>query len=253
MSRIFDSHAHYDDPRFDEDRQALLSSLPSKGIVGVITCGTDIVTSQKSLKIAEKYPYIKAACGIYPGEADKIAPGDFASLSEMLKNKNCVAIGEIGLEYHYDDVPRATQLACFEKQLKMAVYLDMPVIVHDREAHEDTMRLLRKYKPKGVLHCYSGSVEMLKEIVKLGMYIGLGGAVTFKNAQKPLEAASFVPLDRLLVETDAPYMSPVPFRGKRCDSSMIAYSAAKIAEARGMEVDALLAATAENARRLFQI
>lgn len=253
MSRIFDTHAHYEDSRFDFDRDALLKGLPLRGVEGVITCGIDIKTSEKALALAETYPYIKAACGIDPQEADKVSPGDFARLSELLKNKNCVAIGEIGLEYHYDDVPRDTQLSVFEKQLKMAKYLHLPVIVHDREAHADTLRLLHKYRPAGVLHCFSGSVEMMEEIVKLGMYIGLGGVVTFKNAKKPLAVASAVPLERLVMETDAPYMAPEPFRGKRCDSSLIPYAAAKIAEVRHMDTDALLAQTAENARRLFQI
>ncbi len=253
MMRIFDSHAHYDDPRFDEDRENLLSTLPSRGVEGIITCGTNVATSEASLAIAEKYPYIKAACGIYPGEALKIAPGDFARLAELLKDENCVALGEIGLEYHYDDVPREIQLDCFEKQLKMAAYTGKPVIIHDREAHDDTLRLLKKYQPRGVLHCYSGSVEMLKEIVKLEMYIGLGGAVTFKNAKKPVEAAKAVPLDLLLLETDAPYMTPVPHRGKRNDSSYIPYAAEVIAEARGLDAETVCAVTAENAKRLFGI
>lgn len=253
MSRIFDTHAHYDDSRFDFDRDELLKSFPVKGIEGVITCGIDIKSSEKALKLAEKYSFIKAACGIDPEEADKINPGDYAVLTEMLKNKNCVAIGEIGLEYHYDDVPRQTQKDCFEKQLKMAKYLDMPVIVHDREAHADILELLKKYKPKGVLHCFSGSVEMMREIVKIGMYIGLGGAVTFKNAKKPLEVAKEVPIEFLLTETDAPYMSPEPFRGKRCDSTLIPYSAQRIAEVRSMRTEDLLSVTADNAHRLFDI
>lgn len=253
MSRIFDTHAHYEDSRFDFDRDELLGGLPARGIEGVVTCGTDVATSQKALALAEKYPYIKAACGIDPQEADKIAPGDFAKLSELLKDKNCVAIGEIGLEYHYDDVPKQVQIDCFEKQLKMAKYLDLPVIVHDREAHGDILALLKKYRPKGVLHCFSGSVEMMEDIVRLGMYIGLGGAVTFKKARKPLEVAAAVPLHRLVMETDAPYMTPEPFRGKRCDSTLITYSAAKIAEVRRMNVDDLLTKTAENAHELFRI
>lgn len=253
MSRIFDTHAHYDDSRFDVDRDELLSSLPDHGIEGVITCGVDVKSSERALKLAEQYPYIKAACGIDPQEADKIAPGDFAALTELLKNKNCVAIGEIGLEYHYRDVPRSVQLDCFEKQLKMAVYLDKPVIVHDREAHADTLTLLTKYKPRGILHCFSGSLEMAEQLIAIGMYIGMGGAVTFKNARKPLEVAASIPIERLVLETDSPYMTPEPFRGRRCDSSLITYSAARIAEARGMRIDDLLSVTADNARRLFRL
>ena len=253
MSRIFDTHAHYDDSRFDFDRDELLSTLPARGVEGVVTCGVDVVSSEKSLALAEKYAYIHAACGIDPQEAGRIKKGDFARLAEMLKNRRCVAIGEIGLEYHHKDVPRETQLSVFEKQLKMAKYLDLPVIVHDREAHADTLSLLQKYCPRGVLHCFSGSVEMMREVVALGMYIGLGGVVTFKNAKKPLQVASEVPLNRLVMETDAPYMSPEPFRGKRCDSTMIPYSAEKIAEVRNIRVDSLLRMTADNAKELFSL
>lgn len=253
MSRIFDTHAHYDDGRFDCDRDELLKSLPLRGVENIITCGIDIASSEKALRLAAEYNFIKAACGIDPQEADKVCPGDFAVLAEMLKNKNCVAIGEIGLEYHYDDVPKDLQKDCFEKQLKMAKYLDMPVIVHDREAHADVLQLLKKYQPKGVLHCFSGSVEMMREIVKLGMYIGLGGAVTFKNAKKPLEVAAAVPIEYLVLETDSPYMSPEPFRGKRCDSSLITYSAQKIADVRSMRIEDLLSVTSCNAHRLFNI
>lgn len=253
MMRIFDSHAHYDDPRFDEDRENLLSTLPSRGVEGIITCGTDIASSEKNLEIAARYPYIKAACGIYPGEALKVKPGDMARLGDLLKDENCVALGEIGLEYHYDDAPREVQLDLFERQLKMAVYIDIPVIIHDREAHDDTLRLLKKYKPRGVLHCYSGSVEMLKELMKLDLYIGLGGAVTFKNARRPVEVAAAVQLDRLLLETDAPYMTPVPYRGRRNDSSYIPYAAQVIAEARGLDAETVCAVTAENAKRLFGV
>ncbi len=254
MSRIFDTHAHYDDSRFDFDRDELLSvSLPARGVEGVVTCGVDIASSEKSIALAEKYPYIYAACGIDPQEAQRVKKGDFAILTEMLKNKRCVAIGEIGLEYHYKDVPRETQLSVFEKQLKMAKYLNLPVIIHDREAHADTLMLLKKYQPRGVLHCFSGSVEMMREIINLGMYIGLGGVVTFKNAKKPLQVAAEVPLNRLVLETDAPYMSPEPFRGKRCDSSMIPYAAKKIAEVRSVRAESLLSMTADNARELFSI
>lgn len=253
MSRIFDTHAHYDDSRFDFDRDQLLSSLPSHGIEGVITCGVDVKSSEKALALAEKYSFIKAACGIDPQEANRIAPGDFAVLTELLKKKNCVAIGEIGLEYHYREVPHSIQIDCFEKQLKMAVYLDLPVIVHDREAHADTLQLLKKYKPRGVLHCFSGSLEMANELISLGMYIGLGGAVTFKNARKPLEVAAGIPIERLVLETDCPYMSPEPYRGTRCDSTLITYSAKKISEIRGMQLDDLLSVTADNAHRLFRI
>ncbi|MDR1628842.1 MAG: TatD family hydrolase [Oscillospiraceae bacterium] len=251
MHNIFDSHAHYDDESFDGDRNEVLAALPEEGICGVVNCGVDIATSKRSLQFAEQYDYIYAACGFHPHESAQITDSDCADLYELLWHKRCVAVGEIGLDYHYDFSPREVQLRLFETQLKIAKELDKCVIVHDREAHEDTLRLLKQYRPKGVLHCYSGSVEMAREILKLDMYIGLGGAVTFKNAKKPLAVAAFVPEDRLLVETDAPYMTPVPFRGQRCDSRHIRYTAQKLAEVRGVETQALLDITHSNARRLF--
>jgi TatD DNase family protein len=171
----------------------------------------------------------------------------------MLSHPKCVAVGEIGLEYHYDFVPKDVQKYVFEKHLELAVKYDMPVIVHDREAHADTMDLLKKYRPKGVLHCYSGSTEMAKEVLKLGMYIGLGGAVTFKNARVPLEVAEKLPLDRLLLETDCPYMSPVPYRGKRNQSTYISFVAEKIAEVKNLTKEEVLASANNNAFTLFNI
>lgn len=169
------------------------------------------------------------------------------------EKKKCVAIGEIGLDYHYDFSPRELQKEIFELQLKLSKELDLPVIVHDREAHEDTMTLLKKYRPKGVVHCFSGSVEIAREVLKLGMYIGLGGAVTFKNAKKPVAVAAETDIDRILLETDCPYMAPVPFRGTRCSSDMIAYSAQTIASVKNMDVQTLVDAATENTKRLFGI
>lgn len=253
MYNIFDSHAHYDDKSFDIDRETVLASLPEAGISGLINCGTDIKSSVQSIKLAEKYPFVYAACGIHPEEADKAEKDGYEKLEKLLSHEKCVAVGEIGLDYHYGDIPRETQLEVFEKQLAIAVKLGMPVIIHDREAHADTLELLKKYKPKGVMHCFSGSAEMMHEIVKLGMYIGLGGAVTFKNAVKPIAVAEQVPSDRLLVETDCPYMSPVPMRGKRNNSSFIAYTAEKIAEIRNTSAQEILNITARNAENLFKI
>lgn len=253
MENIFDTHAHYDDEAFDADRDVLLQSLPGKGIINVIDCGCDIKSSEKALELSEKYDFIFAAVGIHPHEAEDADENALEEVRRLSKHEKAVAIGEIGLDYHYDFSPREVQKEFFEKQIILANELQMPIIVHDREAHEDTLELLRKYKPKGVLHCFSGSVESAKEIVSLGMYIGLGGAVTFKNARKPLEVAEWLPLDRLLLETDAPYMTPVPFRGKRNDSSLIPYAALKIAEVKGIDAQAVVDAANENARRLFGI
>ncbi|MBR5233520.1 MAG: TatD family hydrolase [Clostridia bacterium] len=253
MNNIFDSHAHYNDEQFDIDRDSLLASLPEAGIVGIINCGTDTASSFASLEMAEKYPFVYAACGYHPESALEFYEAGLVDIEKMLSHPKCVAVGEIGLEYHYDFVPKDVQKYVFEKHLELAVKYNMPVIVHDREAHADTMDLLKKYKPKGVLHCYSGSTEMAKEVLKLGMYIGLGGAVTFKNAVKPVEVAEMIPLDRLLLETDCPYMAPVPMRGKRNNSEYISYIAEKIAMIREIEPDDLLSITAENTKRLFGI
>ena len=250
---IFDSHAHYDDAAFDEDRSALLDELPSKGVVCVVNCASDMKSSLTSLELAHKYGCIYAACGVHPHEAQGADENFITALRELLKDEKCVAIGEIGLDYHYDFSPREKQIEVFEKQLALAKETDMPVIVHDREAHEDTYNLLKKYRTKGVVHCFSGSAESAKEIVKLGMYIGLGGAVTFKNAKKPCEVAACVPGDRLLIETDCPYMTPVPHRGTRNDSSYIPLTAQKLAEIRGTTAQEIIDMTRENAKRLFSI
>ncbi len=253
MENIFDTHAHYDDDAFDSDRDVLLSSLESRGVKYVIDCGCDVKSSEKAIALSEKYGFIYAAVGIHPHEAEDSNESSLHEIAKLTEHEKVVAIGEIGLDYHYDFSPRDVQKEYFEKQIILANELDMPIIVHDREAHEDTMQLLRKYKPKGVLHCFSGSVETAKEVISLGMYIGLGGAVTFKNAKKPLEVAKYLPLDRLLLETDAPYMTPVPYRGKRNDSTLIPYAALTIAEVKGIEPQQVVDAACENAKRLFNI
>lgn len=250
-SGIFDAHAHYDDERFNEDRAQVLSFIKENGVCGVIDCGCDFKSSLAAIDLAEKYDYIYAAIGVHPSEAEQASDDDFERLKKLYAHEKVVAVGEIGLDYHYDFSSKERQLEVFEQQLILANELDLPVIVHDREAHEDTLILLKKYKPKGVVHCFSGSIETAKQVIDLGMYIGLGGAVTFKNAKKPVEVAKYVPSDRLLLETDCPYMTPVPFRGKRCDSSLIPYSAAVIARVRGDDVQALIDTCRENAIRLF--
>lgn len=258
IDNIFDSHAHYDDEQFDGDREELLRSLPSKGVCAVINCASDLKSSATSAELSEKYPFFWCACGVHPHEAEKeLKTADINEIEKRIVNfaekKKCVAIGEIGIDYHYDFSPRELQKELFELQLKLSKELDLPVIVHDREAHEDTMTLLKKYRPKGVVHCFSGSVEMAREVLKLGMYIGLGGAVTFKNAKKPVAVAAATDIDRILLETDCPYMAPVPFRGTRCSSDMIAYSAQTIASVKNMDVQTLVDAATENTKWLFGI
>ncbi len=250
---IFDSHAHYDDEQFDIDRNELLVSFKEKGISGVVCCGVNIETSEFAVELSHKFDFVYSAVGFHPLDNDEYNDGDLDKIKALALDKKCVAIGEIGLDYHYEKESRENQLILLEKQIELAKELDLPVIIHDRESHEDTMNILKKYKPKGVVHCFSGSVEMAKEVVKLGMYIGLGGAVTFKNAVKPCEVAKFVPEDKLLIETDAPYMTPVPFRGKRCTSLHIPYTAEKIAELRGVTAQEILDLTDKNARILFDI
>ncbi|WP_444660208.1 TatD family hydrolase [Caproiciproducens sp. R2] len=254
LKPIFDSHAHYDDAAFDDDRDVVLSGLPGRGICNVINCGADLDSSLASIQLAADYPYLYAAAGIHP-ECVKDAPENYPEqLEELLHRDKVVAVGEIGLDYHFEDnAPRDVQKAAFETQILLAEKHRLPIIVHDRDAHGDTMEILRKHKPSGVVHCFSGSVEMAMECVRLGMYIGLGGAVTFKNARVPVEVAAAVPLERMLMETDCPYMAPVPFRGKRNDSTLIAYTAARIAEIRGITAEELLTVTRRNAETLFHI
>lgn len=261
MRLIFDTHAHYDDPAFDEDRAALLENLPNLGICNVVNVGAELKGCYDSVALAEQYDYIYAAVGIHPGCIREDLPSDYLQqLETLLAHPKVVALGEIGLDYHYDDnAPKEVQKQVFEAQLQLAKKHDVPVIIHDREAHGDTMELLRKYQPKGIVHCFSGSVEMAREVISLGMMIGLGGAVTFKNAKHPVAVAASIPLTSLVLETDAPYMTPVPFRGKRCDSSLIRYTAEKIAQSRSLDVepqitaDEILQIAKENAARLYGI
>ena len=250
---IFDTHAHYDDEKFNEDREDLLKSLPSKGVVNIINCGCDLASSLKSIEFSEEYDYFYSAVGVHPSNITGDSYDELQKIRELYSHPKCVAVGEIGLEYHYDFVPKDKQLDIFEKQIILANELELPVIVHDREAHEDTMNLLKRYKPKGVVHCFSGSAEMAKEVLKLGMYIGLGGAVTFKNAKKPVAVAASTDISRILLETDCPYMAPVPLRGTRCSSDMIAYSAQTIGNIKNIDVQMLVDTATENTKWLFGI
>ena len=252
-NNIFDSHAHYTDKAFNDDRENMLDSLKESGICGVINCGADLESSKASLELADKYDYFYFACGIHPEEVKNLPDDYIEILRDMAKHEKCVAIGEIGLDYYWRQDTKEKQKEVFENQILLARALNLPIIVHDREAHGDTLEILKKYKPKGVLHCFSGSVETAKEVLKLGMYIGLGGAVTFKNAKKPVEVAEFLPLDRLLLETDCPYMAPVPMRGKRNDSSYITFVAEKIGEIKGIDAQTVIDTATENTKRLFGI
>lgn len=253
---IFDSHAHYDDEKFDEDRHELLTNiLLQKGVVGIINCASSFDSIQKTIDISKNYPYVYGALGIHP-ECAKDLPQNYLEVIEngTKDDINIVAIGEIGLDYYYADLcPKDKQKEVFIAQLEIAKKLDLPVIIHDRDAHGDTLEILKKYKPKGVLHCFSGSVEMAKEVVKLGMYLGIGGVVTFKNAKHCPDVVKEIPLDKLLLETDCPYLAPVPFRGKRNDSSLISYTAEKIAEIKNISAEEVVFTTRNNVKDLFGV
>ena len=252
-NNIFDSHAHYNDKAFDIDRTELLDSLKESGICGVINCGSDLENSEKSLELSKKYDFMYFACGIHPEEVDNLPEDYLNQIRELARNEKCVAIGEIGLDYYWRQDNKELQKEVFIEQIKLAQELSLPVIIHSRDAHEDTLSILKEYKPQGVLHCFSGSKEIAKEVLKLGMYIGFGGALTFKNARKSVEVMEILPLDRLLLETDCPYMAPVPMRGKRNDSSYIPYVAEKVAEIRNMDPQDVINTATENTKKLFNL
>lgn len=249
---IFDSHAHYDDKWFDEDRESLLSSMQENGVCGIVNNSVDLKSAEVCVKFCENYDFMYGAVGFHPENLENMPDDYLDRLTSLLQHRKIVAVGETGLDYHWD-IPKALQNRIFDEQLRLSLDLKMPIIVHDREAHGDTLGYLRKYRPKALVHCFSGSVEMMREVMRYGGYISLGGVVTFKNARHSVEVAREVPIDRLLLETDCPYMSPVPFRGKRCDSTMIKYTAVKIAGLRNIGVQELLNITAENAKRFYGI
>ncbi|MBQ9461134.1 MAG: TatD family hydrolase [Clostridia bacterium] len=250
MGNIFDTHAHYDDEAFNNDRYELLDRLLSGEVCGIVNQGTTVRTSEFSLELAHKYNNMYAAVGIHPECADENSMKELSVIRELCSDKKAVAVGEIGLDYYYD-VPRELQKQVFEAQLRLAGELTLPVVIHDREAHGDVLDFIRKYRPKGIVHCFSGSREMAEEVVRLGMYIGMGGVITFKNARKSVEVIESVPAEFLVLETDCPYLAPVPFRGKRNDSSLIRFCAERIAEIKGMSTEELLKITAENAKTVY--
>ena len=248
---IIDTHAHYDDKQFESDFEQLLQEMRSNGVEKIITCGVTLEDSEKLLEVCEQNDMLYAAVGVYPHETHKL-PFNAQKLEQLAKHKKCVAIGEIGLDYYYDDSPRQTQIEVLKSQIEVANALDLPITFHDRDAHNDSLEILKKYKPKGVVHCYSGSVEMAKEIVKIGMSLGIGGVLTFKNARVLPDVVKEIPLEKLVLETDAPYMAPVPYRGKRNRSDYIIHIAEKIAEIKGISVEEVLKVTNNNAKEIFK-
>ena len=251
---IFDSHSHYADHAFDSDRFEVLEKLPENGIKYIMLAASGLDDTAENSELSSKYGYIYSSAGIHPENADNVPNGYLDIIREAVRsNPKIKAIGEIGLDYHYEGYDREKQIKLFKAQLELADELELPVIIHSRDATEDTMNILREYKPDGVVHCFSGSAETAAEVIKLGLYIGFTGVLTFKNAKKALKALEKVPMDKLLLETDCPYMAPVPFRGKRCDSSMIRYTAEKAAEIKGIPVQELLDITCRNAMEFYNI
>ena len=251
---FFDSHAHLDDRRFDADRDEIMDDLANHGVGLVMNVGCDLKSSLQSIALAEKYPFVYAAVGSHPDDAEQLGDGLLAMYRQLCAHARVKAIGEIGLDYHYEDPPRAVQLVAFRRQLELAAELGLPVIVHEREAHADGMELVREFSTvRGVFHCYSGATEQALELVRRGWYIGFTGVLTFKNARKAVEVAKALPLDRILIETDCPYMAPEPHRGQRCDSRMVPLVAQKLAEIKELPLETVEQATTENAKRLFGI
>lgn len=250
---IFETHAHFDDDAFDADREELIRTLPEKGVQRIINVGASIESTKTTVALAEKYDYMYAAVGVHPSDIDGLNEESFAWLKEQTKNAKTVAIGEIGLDYYWDKEPEVQeqQRYWFKRQLELAAECELPVIIHSRDAAEDTMQILKEHTLPGVIHCYSYSPEMAKEFVKMGFYIGVGGVVTFKNAKKLKETVQEIPLERILLETDCPYMAPEPHRGKRNDSSYIPYMVEKIAELKGVSTAEVERVTWDNAMQLF--
>jgi len=253
---LFDSHAHYDDEKFNDDRDEVFTKAHEDGISYILNAATDIDTSLMSIGFAEKYDFVYAAVGVHPHNTSSLDDEVTAKIAKLAKNPKVVAIGEIGLDYYYDYSPKDLQKYWFKRQLELAVDLSMPVIIHDRDAHEDILNIMKESKISqagGVLHCFSGSREMSKIVLDMGFYLSFGGPVTFKNARKVIEVLQYVPMDRLLIETDSPYLSPEPHRGKRNDSRNVRYVAEKIAEIKGLDFEDVASVTLNNAKQLFGI
>ena len=252
---LFDTHAHLNDEAFNDDREALLAGLQDKGIALVMNAGCSLEASREVVEMAGQYPWLYAAVGSHPDAADEVDEAVLEEYRRLCKlNPKIKAIGEIGLDYHYEDIPREIQQRAFRLQMELAQELDLPVIVHERDAHEDGMAIVREFPTvKGVFHCYSGSAEMARQLVDMGWYIGFTGVLTFKNARKAVETAVSIPLERIVLETDCPYMAPEPFRGKRNDPGYLYRMAEQLAQIRGITPEEAAAITTENGKRLYRI
>lgn len=248
----FESHAHYDDERFDEDRDTLLASFPAEGIETVVNASSDIKSSKASIALSEKYPFFYAAVGVHPHEVENITEADIDELRELSKHPKVVAIGEIGLDYYYDLSPRDLQRHWFKRQLELADELKMPVIIHSRDAAQECFDIIKNSNVRnGVIHCYSGSAEMAEEYIKMGFYIGVGGSLTFKNNKKGVETVERIPMEKILIETDSPYLAPVPYRGKRNDSRLLKYVVERISQIKNIPENDICNITKNNAQNLF--
>ena len=253
---LFDSHAHYNDERFKDDLDEVLSAMPENNVGLILNSCSELSEVPDILKICEKYPFVYASAGVHPHEVENLTEADMDTLIKYAANPKIKAIGEIGLDYYYDFSPRDIQKKWFARQVEVAKEIKMPIIIHDRDAHKDCMDILRDADIRdtgGVFHCYAGSVEMAKEILDWGMYIAFGGSLTFKKSVRPVEVAKYVPLDRIVIETDCPYLTPEPHRGKRNSSLYIHYVAQKLAEVKGISVEEIENATFENAKKCFNI
>ena len=253
---FFDTHAHYDDRRFDEDRVEIITKAHENGVSYILNASSNMASVVESINLSQEFDFVYSAVGIHPHYAADLNNSMIAALSDFAKNRKVVAIGEIGLDYYYDNSPKEVQKHWFAVQIGMARELNLPVIVHDRDAHEDCLKIIKKEDAAqvgGVFHCFSGSVEMALELIRNNFYISIGGSVTFKNARKILEVVKNVPMDKLLIETDCPYLTPEPYRGKRNDSSYVKLVVEKIADLRGIPVEEVAQATMKNAKELFRI
>ena len=253
--KIFDTHAHYDSDSFDEDRENVIKELKENGVIGVLNCGSDLYGLRKSVELAKEFDMFYAAVGIHPENADEFNEDVVKEIKEFVKNEKVKAIGEIVLDYYCEEnPPREVQKEVFRAQMKLADELNLPVVIHDRDAHKDTLEIMKEFPNViGVVHCFSGSVEFAKECIKLGYYIGFTGVLTFKNAKKLVDVCREIPAERMLVETDCPFMAPVPFRGKRNKSDYIEYIIDKMSEIRGISGEEMNEVLLNNKKRLFKI
>lgn len=250
---LFDSHAHYNDSRFDEDRYELLDKMQENGIGYIVNAADSMRSIDKILPLCERYDFLYAAVGVHPEEVAELDEADMEKLRELSRYEKVVAIGEIGLDYYYDNVGKDIQKKWLDRQLTLAEEVGLPVIIHDRDAHRDCLDILAKHDIKGVMHCYSGSAEMAKEVLEMGMYFGFGGTLTFKNAKKTQKAAEEIPIERILLETDCPYLAPEPYRGTKNSSLLMHFVAEKLAEIKGISISEVERKTTENAKKFYGI